>query len=112
MSYDLSIVKHDGELDTTLAHELLGGDPVYDEIDWVRDGLTASILVLPEAIGLGISGNDAPADIRARDFDELLRALLHAAQRLGAELYDEQRGHTITTDDIRDVVRGFAGAYP
>lgn len=106
VSYDMAIVG-DGDLDLDLARNVLGVAAGRDELDWLRDGLTASVLLTPDEIGVGISGNRVPAAERTRDFEELLRVLLGLAELLGAELHDEQFGRVIGRDDLPEVVRFF-----
>lgn len=113
MSYDLSITGS-GDLDLDLARTVLGGDPdapkdlPSDEALWLRDALSASILFTRDEIGIGVSGDDVSSAERARDFEELLRVLLGLADRLGAELYDQQFDRVIGPADVPEVVGDFA----
>jgi hypothetical protein len=107
VSYDLAIVGT-GELDLDLAAAALGGEPDEDELVWERDAVTATIVLTPEEIGIGVVGDDAPREQRAREFEELLRLLLDLADRLGAELHDEQFGRALGLEDVADAVRDFA----
>lgn len=114
MSYDLNITGR-GELDLDLAYVILGADPRldadpnYDEVDWLRDALTAQFLLTPEEIDVGIVSDEAPQADRARDFEDLLRFVLDLAHRLDADVYDPQLGRNLGPDDIAEAVRGFAG---
>lgn len=107
MSYDLNLTG-DGDLDLDLARAALGGEPESDEWLWVRDALTATILLTEEEIDVGIVSDDAPQAERARDFEELLRAALDLADRLRASVYDPQLGRDLTSDDVPEAVRRFA----
>lgn len=107
MSYDLCLTA-DGELDLDLARSAFGGDPDCDELLWLRDALSATVLLTADEIDVGIVGDDAPCAERARDFEELLRVVLDLAVRLGADLYDPQLGRDLEPADVPEVVRAFA----
>ena len=46
MSYDLNLTGR-GELDLALAYAALDADRDSDEVDWLRDALTAQFLLTP-----------------------------------------------------------------
>ena len=106
VSYDLAIIG-DRDLDLDVARNVLGVAAGCDEVDWLRDALTATVVLTPDEIGVGISANRVPAAERARDFEQLLHVLLDLAEQLGAELHDEQFGRGIGRDDLPEVVRFF-----
>lgn len=107
MSYDLNLTGR-GELDLALAYAALDADRDSDEVDWLRDALTAQFLLTPEEIDVGIVSDEAPQADRTRDFEELLRFVLNLAHRLDADVYDPQLGRNLCPDDIAEAVRGFA----
>lgn len=107
MSYDLNLTG-DGELDLDLARSAFGGDPDCDELLWLRDALSATVVLTADEIDVGIVGDDASQAERARDFEELLRVVLDLADRLGADVYDPQLGRNLRRADVPEAVRGFA----
>lgn len=110
MSYDLRIVSDAGELDPAQARAMLGGDGEDggDELLWLRGSLAATFVLTPAEIGVGVVPDAAPPEVRARDFEELLRTVLALADRLGARVYDPQLDRDLGAEDIAVAVRGFA----
>jgi hypothetical protein len=106
VSYDLR-VRGDGELDLERARAALAAGE-GDELDWARDALTATFLLTPSEIGVGVSGGDAPRAERARDFEELLAVVLDLARGLGARVDDPQLGRELGYGDVPDAVALFA----
>lgn len=107
MSYDLNLIG-DGDLDLDLARAAFDCDPDCDEVLWLRDALSATVLFTEEEIDVGIVSDDAPQADRARDFEELLRLVLDLANRLGADVHDPQLGRDLGPHDVPEAVRGFA----
>ena len=108
MSYDLRL-HGDGELDLDRARAALtGAEAAGDELCWERDGLTATFLLTPSEIGVGVSGNDAPQADRARDFEALLALVLGLAEQVGARVEDPQLGRELGYGDVPDAVALFA----
>ena len=108
MSYDLRLLG-DGELDLGVARAVLAGAEDHgDELYWERDALSATFLLTPDEIGVGVTSDDAPRAERARDFEELLGVVLDLAQRVGARVHDPQLGRDLGRDDVLDAVGFFA----
>jgi hypothetical protein len=105
VSYDLRM-RGEGELDLDRARAALAG--AGDELYWERDGLTATFLLTPTEIGIGVSGNDAPRADRARDFEALLGLVLALAEQVGASVEDPQLGRELGHGDVPDAVAMFA----
>lgn len=106
MSYDLYLLG-DGDLDLDAARAALGDG---DELVWDRATLSATFLLTPEEIDIGVVGDDAPAAERARDFTELLELVLELAGRLRARVHDPQLGRDLSHDDVPVAVAGFSGS--
>ncbi len=108
MSYDLRVLA-DGELDLDRARAVLAGaEAAGDELYWDREALTATFLLTPAEIGVGVSGNDAPRADRARDFEALLAVVLELAAQTGARVEDPQLGRELGHGDVPDAVALFA----
>jgi len=109
VSYDLRLL---GErpLDLGRARSALAGahEATGDELSWEREALTATFLLTPAEIGVGVSGNHAPRADRARDFEELLGVLLSVAGRIGARVHDPQLGRDLGPEDVPAAVAFFA----
>ncbi len=82
---------------------------------WARDALVAQFLLATDgdgrllAIEGGVVTEDAPRELRAREFRELLEVLQKAARELDARLYDHQLGRFLVGDhDFEAAVAGFA----
>jgi len=109
VSYDLRLMSEGGALDLDRARAALAGaEQAGDELYWERDALTASFLLTATEIGVGVSGEDAPRAERARDFEELLGAILDLAERLGARVHDPQLGRDVGREDVPAAVAFFA----
>jgi hypothetical protein len=87
------------------AEELLATlDGAGDE-RWVTlDSLVAALLVGPRAIEVGVSGHEAAAADRARDFEQLLGML----ERLGP-VRDARDGRPLVGAARAEAIREFAG---
>jgi hypothetical protein len=108
VSYDLRVLA-DHELDLDRARAVLAGTEVAgDELYWERDALTATFLLTPSEIGIGVSGSDAPWADRARDFEALLAVVLELADEVGARVEDPQLGRELGHADVPEAVALFA----
>jgi len=108
VSYDLR-VRADDELDLDRARAVLAGaEAAGDELYWERDALTATFLLTPSEIGIGVSGGDAPRADRARAFEALLAVVLELADQVGARVEDPQLGRELGHGDVPDAVALFA----
>ena len=107
MSYDLSITGA-GELDLDAARAVLGVPAGEDELTWERDALSATVVLDPQEIGIGVVADDAPREQRAREFEALLALVLGLAARLEASVHDHQLGRELSGADISEAVQGFA----
>jgi hypothetical protein len=108
VSYDLR-VRGDGELDLERARVVLAGtEEAGDERHWQREALTATFLLTPDEIGIGVTGSDASRADRARDFEALLDLVLELAARTGARVEDPQLGRELGHGDVPDAVALFA----
>jgi hypothetical protein len=108
VSYDLRLLG-DGPLDLDRARAALAGaEQAGDELSWERDALTATFVLTPAEIGVGVSGEDAPREDRARDFEELLVTVVGLAERLGARVHDPQLGRDLGPADVPAAVAFFA----
>jgi hypothetical protein len=110
LSYDLRVLRDDGgDLDLDRARAALpGAEQAGDELYWERDALTAAFLLTPAEIGVGVSADDAPRADRARDFEQLLGAVLDLAEQLGARVHDPQLGRELGREDVPAAVAFFA----
>ena len=106
MSYDLRLIG-DGTLDLDAARAALGGGDGV-EVEWERDTLSATFVLAPREIGVGVVGDDAPPAERARDFAALLDVVMAVARRAGARVHDPQLGRELTPADVPAAVRDFA----
>jgi hypothetical protein len=108
MSYDLR-VRSDHELDLDRARTALAGaETAGDELSWEREAVTATFLLTPSEIGIGVSGSDASRADRARDFEALLALVLALADQVGARVEDPQLGRELSRGDVPDAVALFA----
>ena len=99
MSLDLVVEPAPG------AEELLATlEGAGDEHYLALDSLVATLLSGPGAIEVGVSGHEAPADERARDFEQLLGLL----ERLG-EVHDARDGRRLVGAARAEAIRDFAG---
>jgi len=109
VSYDLVLLPTAGPLDVDRARDAFRiAEGEGEELVWEAQALTATILLTPAEIGIGVSGEDAPAAERARDFAALLDAILEAAAVTRARVHDPQLGRDLGRGDIADAVAQFA----
>ena len=128
MHYDLSVFRGPAEglrddrrlsrLDLDATREILLAAEMEvdgDELIWARDALVAQFLLSTDgdgrllAIEGGVVTEDAPRELRAREFRALLAVLQKAARELDARLYDHQLGRFLVGDhDFEAAVAGFA----
>ncbi len=128
MHYDLSVFRGPAEglrddrrlsrLDLDATREILLAAEMEvdgDELIWARDALVAQFLLSTDgdgrllAIEGGVVTEDAPRELRAREFRALLAVLQKAARELDARLYDHQLGRFLVGDhDVEEAVAGFA----
>ena len=109
MSYDLR-VRSDHELDLDRARTTLAGaETAGDELSWEREAVTATFLLTPSEIGIGVSGSDASRADRARDFEQAARPGARPRRPgRGARGGPRQPGRELSRGDVPDAVALFA----
>ena len=111
MSYDLRVTPT-RPIDVDAVRALLlavdGVEELSDELVWSGTAVTASFLVDPGEVGIGVTSDDAPTDVLRREFREVLDIAMRIASLVQASVYDVQLGRALRDDD-EEAVKDFAG---
>lgn len=111
MSYDLRVIAVE-QVDIEAVRALLlavdGMEGLGDELVWSGTAVTASFLLDPREIDVGVTSDDAPTDVLRREFREVLDIVSRVASVVGAPVYDVQLARALRPGD-EDAVRDFAG---
>ena len=111
MSYDLRVIaKH--PIDLAAVRALLvavdGMEDLGDELVWSGTAVTASFLLDPAEIDVGVTSDEAPVDVLRREFLEVLDIVARVGSLVRAPVFDVQLGRALRPRD-EDAVRDFAG---
>ena len=111
MSYDLRVIA-ERPIDIGAVRALLlavdGMEDLGDELVWSGTAVTASFLLDPAEIDVGVTSDEASVDVLRVEFSVLLDIVWRVASRVGAAVYDVQLGRPLRPGD-EDAVRDFAG---
>ena len=111
MSYDLRVIAErpiDLEAVRALLAAVDGMEELGDELVWSGTAVTASFLLDPAEIDVGVTSDDAPVDVLRREFLAVLDIVARVGSLVRAPVYDVQLGRALLPRD-EDAVRDFAG---
>jgi hypothetical protein len=111
VSYDLRVIA-DRAIDLEAVRALLaavdGMEEMGDELVWSGTAVTASFLLDPAEVDVGVTSDEAPVDVLRREFLEVLDIVARVGSLVRAPVYDVQLGRALRAND-EDAVRDFAG---
>lgn len=111
VSYDLRVVA-DRAIDLDAVRALLvaidGMEELGDELVWSGTAVTASFLLDPGEIDVGVTSDEAPVDVLRREFLGVLDIVARVGSLVRAPVYDVQLGRALRTGD-EEAVKDFAG---
>ena len=111
MTYDLRVTPArpvDVDAVRALLRAVEGVEELGDELVWSGTAVTASFLLDPREIGIGVTSDDAPTDVLRGEFREVLDIASRVASLAQASLYDVQLGRALGPRD-EEAVKDFAG---
>ena len=111
MSYDLQIIAERGvdlEAVRALLRAVDGMEELGDELVWSGTAVTASFLLDPAEVDVGVTSDEAPVDVLRREFLEVLDIVSRVASLVRAPVFDVQLGRALRPRD-EEAVRDFAG---
>lgn len=112
VSYDLRVVPV-RTIDIDAVRALLlaadGVEELGDDLVWSGTTVTASFVLDPTEIDVGITSGEAPTDLLRREFREVLELVSRVASLVQAPVYDVQLGRALLPRD-EEAVKDFAGS--
>jgi len=111
VSYDLQIIAERGvdlEAVRALLRAVDGMEELGDELVWSGTAVTASFLLDPAEVDVGVTSDEAPVDVLRREFLEVLDIVSRVASLVRAPVFDVQLGRALRPRD-EEAVRDFAG---
>jgi hypothetical protein len=111
VSYDLQVIAKD-PVDLEAVRALLlavdGVEELGDELVWSGTAVTASFLLDPGEVDVGVTSGEAPVDVLRREFLQVLDIVMRVGSLVRAPVYDVQLARALRADD-EEAVRDFAG---
>jgi len=111
MSYDLRVIA-ERAIDVGAVRALLvaidGIEEHGDELVWGGTAVTASFLLDPTEIDVGVTSDEAPVDVLRAEFHQVLDIAMRVASVVGAPVHDAQLGRVLQPRD-EEATRDFAG---
>jgi hypothetical protein len=111
VSYDLRVIaEHPIDLEAVraLLVAVSGMEELGDELVWSGTAVTASFLLDPAEVDVGVTSDDAPVDVLRREFLVVLDIVARVGSLVRAPVYDVQLGRALRPRD-EDAVKDFAG---
>lgn len=111
VSYDLRVIAvRPIDLDAMRALLLAvdGVEELGDEVVWSGTAVTASFVLDPAEVDVGVTSDEAPAEVLRREFREVLDIAGRVASLVQAPVYDVQLGRALRPRD-EEAVKNFAG---
>ena len=111
MSYDLRVIAVrpiDVEAVRAVLRAVDGVEDLGDELVWSGTAVAAVFVLDPAEVDVGVTSDDAPADVLRREFRDVLDIASRVASLAGSSVYDVQLGRALGADD-EEAVRDFAG---
>lgn len=111
MSYDLRVIA-EREIDLEAVRALLvavdGMEELGDELVWSGTAVSASFLIDPAEVDVGVTSDEAPALVVRREFLQVLDIVARVGALVRAPVYDVQLGRALRPGD-EEAVKDFAG---
>jgi hypothetical protein len=111
VSYDLRVIAM-RPIDVAAVRALLravdGVEELGDELVWSGTAVTASFLLDPGEVDVGVTSEEAPAEVLRNEFRAVLDIASRVASLVGAPVYDVQLGRALRPGD-EEAVKDFAG---